>query len=62
MVFDAVNFAIRGVKWNGKKAVYEYKNGKLKITPKQPVKQGSREVARLIVRNPAKSPPVQVRR
>lgn len=40
MVFDAVNFRIQDVRWNGKRISYQYKDGKLRVSNRTPVKEG----------------------
>jgi len=42
MTFDAVNFKITGVRWNGKKSPYRYNDGKITVETKSPVKEGNR--------------------
>lgn len=42
MIFDAVHFKIFGVKWNGKKTKFEYKDEKLKVSPLGKSKQGDK--------------------
>ena len=41
MVFDAVHFDIRDVRWNGKKTPFHYEKGKLTVTSKTAVASGT---------------------
>ena len=42
MIFDAVNFKVSGVRWNGRAAKYTYKDGQIRVQAPKPVPADSR--------------------